>query len=1069
VDVPALDAVLFLNPRNSVIDVVQSVGRVMRRAEGKRYGYIILPIGIPADKTPEEALKDNEKYKVVWQVLQALRAHDDRFNATINQLNLNQKKPDNIQVIGVGGGPADDDGSKSKGDSKPKVKEIQSVFSFPELEAWKDAIYAKMVKKVGDRAYWETWAQDIARIAEQHISRIKACLDDPKAECTVAFNEFLASLQQNLNPAVSKEDAIEMLAQHSITKPVFDALFANYVFTEKNPVSQSMQKMLDILHEQSLEKESATLTKFYDSVRDRAKGLDNANARQAVIKELYGEFFKVAFPDLAKKMGIVYTPNEVIDFIIHSVQDVLRDEFNSGLGEKDVHIIDPFTGTGTFIVRLLQSGLIPPDKLLHKYKHELHANEIVLLAYYIAAINIEETFHGLRADKGKDEYIPFDGIVLTDTFQLYESKQQAFEGTFPENSARVKRQKASPIRVVIANPPYSAKQESANDDNQNQPYPKLDDRIAETYAARTTSSNKNALYDPYVRAIRWASDRIADRGVVGFVTNGSFVDGNTTDGFRACLAEEFTSVYVLNLRGNQRTSGELSRQEGGKIFGSGSRAPIAITLLVKNPAKKAPARLQYHDIGDYLSREEKLALVRGFESINGIASKLKWTTLKPNAEHDWINQRDPAFDAFPPIAGDEGASASSNVNIFVGQSPGSQSNRDPWSYSFGSTSLGSHMRSMISTYNEQVAVYKEKCIEAGEKIPVEGAVDNDPKRIKWSSSLYSLCERGTKAKFDEKLIRTALYRPYCKQRLYFSNQFIHRTGKSPKWFPTDDAPNLVICTAGIGAAKEFSVIVADIPPDVQLVANSQCFPLHLYEPADDSGKLDLGKDEGEIFDGHRRRDAITDAILKMFRGVYGPKVTKEDIFYYVYGVLHSPEYRTRFAADLKKMLPRVPLTKEAADFRSFSDAGRKLAKWHLNYETVEPWPVVEHMDKLAFDPWEQFKIQKMNFARPTAAQKAAGAKWDKTQIIYNSHLTISHIPLEAYEYVVNGKPAIEWIMERYQFTRDEDSGIFNDPNDWCKEHDQPKYIVDLIARVVRVSMETMKIVKTLPALNERKD
>ncbi|MFO0733596.1 MAG: DEAD/DEAH box helicase family protein [Nitrospiraceae bacterium] len=359
VDVPALDSVLFLNPRNSVIDVVQSVGRVMRRAEGKRYGYIILPIGIPTDKTPEEALKDNEKYKVVWQVLQALRAHDDRFNATINQLELNKKRPDNIQVIGVGGASSDNDGAKTEGDSKPKVREIQGVLSFPDLDEWKDAIYAKMVMKVGERAYWETWARDIAKIAETHITRIKAILDDHASEPSKAFDKFLKGLQVTLNPVVSREEAIEMLAQHLITRPVFDALFANYVFTDQNPVSQSMQRMLDVLHEHALEKETATLERFYASVRDRAKGLDNAEARQKVVIELYDEFFRTAFPRMAERLGIVYTPTEVVDFIIHSVQNILREEFNSGLAEKDVHIIDPFTGTGTFLVRLLQSGIIP--------------------------------------------------------------------------------------------------------------------------------------------------------------------------------------------------------------------------------------------------------------------------------------------------------------------------------------------------------------------------------------------------------------------------------------------------------------------------------------------------------------------------------------------------------------------------------------------------------------------------------------------------------------------------------------------------------------------------------------
>jgi predicted helicase len=1061
VDVPALDSVIFLNPRNSVIDVVQSVGRVMRKSEGKRYGYIILPVGIPADVTPEEALRNNEKYKVVWQVLQALRAHDDRFNATINQLELNKNRPGSIQVIGVGG--SDTEGDKaSPGDSSPKVQEVQGVFAFPQLEEWKDAIYARMVLKVGDRAYWETWARDIAAIAEKHVTRIKALLDDPKSRHTKAFNEFLAGLQHNLNPAVSREDAVEMLAQHLITKPVFDALFANYAFTQHNPVSLSMQKMLNVLHDQSMEKETATLEKFYSSVRDRAKGLDNAEARQKVVIELYDEFFRTAFPRMAERLGIVYTPVEVVDFIIQSVQDVLRDEFKSGLGEKDVHIIDPFTGTGTFLVRLLQSGLIPPDKLLHKYRHELHANEIVLLAYYIAAINIEETFHGLRGGegKGKDDYLPFDGIVLTDTFQLYESKQQAFEGTFPENSARVKRQKASPIRVVIANPPYSVGQESTNDTNQNLSYPALDKRIGETSAARSTATNKNSCYDSYKRAIRWAADRIQSRGIVGFVINGSFIDGNTDDGLRACLSDEFTTLYVFNLRGNQRTSGELSRQEGGKIFGSGSRAPIAITLLVKNPAKKSPATLRYYDIGDYLDRDTKLKTIRTFVSIRGIESEKKWTTLSPNAQHDWINQRDPAFDNFLPLDDDPKA-------VFAIRSNGVQTNRDDWAQNLSRDRLKTNMKRMSEFYHRQMKLHGEECKAAGKDAEKEASdrIDTNPKEIKWTRGLIANLCRIRKAPFAEERIGVSLYRPYSKSWIYYDRVF--NEYYKDKLYPDPKLGGVVIAVSGAGVNKEFSCIITNVIADVQSVANCQCYPLHYYEKADESGDLPGLAKDAEIIDGYRRRDAITDAILKTFRGVYGPKVTKEDVFYYVYGVLHSPEYRTRFAADLKKMLPRIPLTKEAGDFKAFSKAGRKLAEWHLNYETVPTWPVEEIHDRLDLGLEETYKVQKMTFARPTAEQRAQGLKWDKTRIIYNSHVTISKIPLEAYEYVVNGKPAIEWIIERYQVTRDKDSGIVNDPNDWCKEHKQPRYIVDLIARVVRVSIQTMKIVKGLPALNER--
>lgn len=1064
VDVPALDAVLFLNPRNSVIDVVQSVGRVMRRAEGKRYGYIILPIGIPADKTPEEALKDNEKYKVVWQVLQALRAHDDRFNATINQIELNKKRPDNIQVIGVTGGSVDDGGKP--GDGKSQVREVQATFAFPNLDEWKDAIYAKMVMKVGQREYLEKWAAEVAVIAERHITRIKALIDDPKSKHTKVFNEFLAGLQHNLNPAVSRDDAIEMLAQHLITHPIFDALFNNSEFTKQNPVSKAMQHMLDLLNEQTIGKEAETLGKFYDAVRKKVEGVDNAEARQTVIKTLYDEFFRTAFPRMSERLGIVYTPVEVVDFIIHSVQDVLRDEFNSGLGDEDVHIIDPFTGTGTFIVRLLQSGLIPPDKLLYKYQHELHANEIVLLAYYIAAINIEETFHALHATQGNKEYMPFDGIVLTDTFQLYESKQQAFEGTFPENSARVKRQKASPIQVVIANPPYSAQQDSENDNNQNLEYPILDQRIRETYAERSKAKLLKNLYDSYVRAIRWASDRIDKRGVVGFVTNGSFVDANNMDGLRGSLCDEFTSVYVFNLRGNQRTSGELSRQEGGKIFGSGSRAPISITLLVKNPAKAGKCELRYYDIGDYLDRNEKLKIIRDFASIASIDTGKKWRTLQPNEENDWINQRDPAFEKFPVLGDKEDTK---QLRFFENYSQGLLTARDKWCHNFSSKELASNMSRMISVYNMETERVADKVAEASkdDKLKVfEANIDTDANKIAWSGNLKADGVKGRKHKFTPAQVVTGMFRPFSKEPTYFDRSFNERVYQLPAVFANGKLPNLVICVDSRGSTKEFSTLIVDTLPDYECISKGQCFPLHLYELADDSGKLDLGTNDGEVIDGYRRRDAITDAILKTFHGVYGANVTKEDIFYYIYGILHSPEYRTRFAADLKKMLPRIPLTKETEDFWRFSQAGRDLAHWHLNYETVEPWPVVEQMAKFNFDSWELYKVQKMTFARPTTAQKEAGLKWDKTRIIYNSHVTLSAIPLEAYDYVVNGKPAIEWVMERYQVTRDKDSGIVNDPNDWCKEHDQPRYIVDLIGRIVQVSIETMKIVSGLPALNE---
>ena len=1073
VDVPALDSVLFLNPRNSVIDVVQSVGRVMRRAEGKKYGYIILPIGIPSDMAPEEALRDNDKYRVVWQVLQALRAHDDRFNATVNQLELNHNRPESIQVIGIGGAEPGEQGEGSDGDSQPNAREIQGTFAFPHLEEWKDAIFARIVLKCGDSRYWESWAKDVAVIAERHVTRIKALLESGEPRHKSAFADFLTGLRENLNPSISEDDAIEMLSQHLITRPVFDALFENYAFTQLNPISIAMQKMLDTLEDQALKKETTTLEKFYASVRERASDIDNAEGRQRIVIELYDKFFRTAFPKVAERLGIVYTPVEVVDFIVHSVNDVLQEEFGSALGDKDVHIIDPFTGTGTFIVRLLQSGLIPSADLLRKYQHELHANEIVLLAYYIAAINIEETFHALYRPKGfkpaapttADSYIPFEGIVLTDTFQLAESKGKMEEMMFPENNRRVKRQKQSPIRVVIGNPPYSVGQGDANKNNQNLEYPTLEARIRCTYAALSTATNKNSLYDSYILALRWASDRIADKGIVGFVSNGSFIDGNAMEGLRASLTKEFSTIYVFNLRGNARTSGEQRRMEKGNVFGEGTRTPVAISLFVKNPAKTGPCELFYHDIGDYLSQVEKLAIINGFQSISGIRREKKWQRIRPNDSHDWINQRDTAFEAFVSIGDKKDDSAKT---VFESYSSGVKTCRDAWCYNFSEAAVTANMRRMIAFYNEQVAGFTK--VSSGKlkaELPelAESFMDTDAKKISWSGGLVTALTKLNQHSFRTDAFRRGIYRPYCKQWAYFDRHLNERVYLTPTLFPKAGLENLAICVTSAGNRIEFSAIMCDALPDLHMVDNngaSQCFPLYLYEPDEpQKGKLISTPQDGELVDGYRRRSAITAATLADFRTAYAAKITQEDIFYYVYGVLHSPEYRTRFASDLKKMLPRIPFTQKTADFWKFSQAGRDLARWHLNYETVEPYPVAEHSSIMAFDPATHFLVQKMAFSRKNKAI-------DKTTILYNSHITLSGIPLEAYGYVVNGKPAIEWIMERYQITVDKDSGIRNDPNDWSREHNQSRYILDLIKRVVRVSLETIKIVDSLPALKERK-
>lgn len=1057
VDVPALDAVLFLNPRNSVVDVVQSVGRVMRASPGKKYGYIILPVGVPADVSPEVALRDNDRYKVVWQVLQALRAHDDRFNATVNKIELNQARPGNIQVIGVGGGTGDE-GESGAGAGAGVAKPVQAGFAFPNLDEWRDAIFAKIVLKCGDRRYWEDWARNVAEIAERHVTRIKALLESADEKPRKAFDKFLTGLRNNLNPAVSQDAAIEMLAQHLITQPVFDALFDGYDFTAKNPVSRSMDAMLKLLHREGLAKEQEQLEKFYASVRARASGIDNAEGKQRIIVELYDRFFRTAFPRMAERLGIVYTPVEVVDFILKSADDALREEFGVGLTDEDVHVLDPFTGTGTFIVRLLQSGLIQPQDLARKYAKELHANEIVLLAYYIAAVNIEAAWHGrMTAADETAGYVPFEGIVLADTFQLTESKGTSDELMFPDNNKRAKRQKAVDIRVIVANPPYSAQQGSENDDNKNLKYPTLDDSIRSTYATRSNAGLLKNLYDSYIRAIRWASNRIKERGIVCFVTNGSFIDANNMDGLRLCLAEEFSRVYVFNLRGNARTQAEQRRMEAGSVFGAGTRTPVAITLLVKNPDKPADGQIRYHDIGDYLSREDKLKIVRDFGSI----ANLPLRSLAPNEHGDWINQRDPAFDAFVPL-GDK--DDDKGLRLFTTYSQGVLTARDAWAYNFSSSKLGANMGRMIAFYNAQRAAYAMAVKRATGRAPtVEDVIDADSKKISWTRSLKADVRKLKTYEFEESCIVTSLYRPFTKQRLYFNRRFNEMVYQMPKLFPQPGLGNLLIAVSGIGASKGFSGLITDTPSNYHGIDTGQCFPLYYYS------EREVGSVSGAVHVEHERHDAITDEALTVFRKTYaashhadsktGADIGKEDLFYYVYGILHSPEYKKRFESDLKKQLPRIPY---ASDFWVFSTAGRELAHWHLNYETVEPYPLQQGGELDLGDP-ALYRVKKMTFARSRVNGKLTD---DKTTIIYNARIRLSGIPLEAYDYIVNGKPALEWVMERYQMTTDKASGITNDPNDWATEHDDPQYILNLVKRVVRVSVETVKIVRALPALQE---
>lgn len=1088
VDVPSLDAVLFLTPRNSQVDVVQSVGRVMRNAPGKQRGYIILPVVIPAGVEPHEALNDNKTYKVVWEVLNALRSHDDRFDAMINKLDLIGKDPSKMEVIAITDhiarkakkpSKAQDHTNRARGGSsigakpnkptQPENLEIQ--FEIGEIER---AIYAKLVQKIGNRHHWEDWANDIAKIARTHIDRIHAILENPEYTAEQAvFTAFATELRDDLNDSISDDEIIEMLAQHLITKPVFDALFEGYSFANQNPMSQAMQAVLDKLQEHRLDKEADTLNAFYESVKNRAAGIDNAAGKQKIIVELYDKFFRNAFPKMTERLGIVYTPVEVVDFILHSVAHLLQTEFGQTLGSPGVHILDPFTGTGTFITRLLQSGLIAPEQLPAKYQGEIHANEIVLLAYYIAAINIEAVYHSLIGG----DYQPFEGICLTDTFQMYE-KGDLVDDLLEANSARRKRQKELDIRVIIGNPPYSAGQTSANDNNANVVYPHLDKRIRETYAAQSDATNKNALYDSYIRAIRWASDRIGDSGIIGFVTNAGFIEANTADGLRKTLADEFSSLYVFHLRGNQRTSGELSRKEGGKIFGSGSRAPIAITLLLKNPHAANPGQIYFHDIGDYLSQTDKLEKIAAYASVAGITAAGGWQAISPDTHGDWLKQRDNSFGELI-VLGDK---KTDGLRLFNNYSSGVKTQRDAWCYNASKSAVSANMARMIDFYNAETQRFAADYGHLDKNTrdaAVNEFINTDPAGISWSVNLMDELSKGRQFTFEAASLIPSLYRPFTKQWLYYNRRFNERVYQMPRIFPDVAAENLVICVSGVGA-RNFSALISNTLPCLDNIEKGQCFPLYLYDNKEPTAEQPPrpGNRQGsqpDLLDNPApaaspptssaitRRDAITDEGLAHFCAAYqGENISKEDLFYYVYGLLHSPDYRERYADNLAKELPRIPRVKTATDFWAFSQAGRKLAELHLNYETVEPYPLTLIKNQPLTDA--DYRVEKMKYAKKKNPQTGKSIN-DLSTLIYNHKITLTDIPLAAYEYVVNGKPALDWVVERQSVKTDKASGITNDANTWAIETmSNPRYPLELFCRIVTVSLETMKIVQGLPKL-----
>lgn len=897
------------------------------------------------------------------------------------------------------------------------IYEQQSVFEFQ--EEWNELenlIFPEIVKKVGNVRYWESWSKDVAEIAQQHINKINKLLADTDNKKTrKAFDQFISGLRQNVNQSITVQETVEMLAQHLITKPVFDSLFEEESFALNNPISQAMSKMIDVLERNGFNRQQDKLADFYDSVSIRAQGIDNLEAKQRIIIQLYDNFFRVGFPNTTEQLGIVFTPTEVVDFIIQSVEEALQHYLGTSMDNKNVNILDPFTGTGTFVTRLLQSGIISKKNLLYKYTNEIFANEIVLLSYYIAAINIEETFKSVYET---ENYHPFPGIVLTDTFESTEKQPTLDDNIFSDNNERLNRQQEKPITVIMSNPPYSSGQNSANDNMQNKSYPELDQQIKETYVKWADNQSKISLYDSYIRAFKWASERINSEGVIGFVTNGQFIDSLSAKGLRKTWHEEFNYIYIYNLRGDARTSGEKRRKEAGNVFGSGTRTPIAITLLIKDGSSNK--KIFYKDIGDYHNEKSKLNILQEQESIKN----LDWVEITPNQNHDWINQRDDSFeDHFPMFSKNEDS-------IFMDYSPGAKTNRDPWVINFSKDELIDNVNMFIDNYTSELKKV-DTTLPLNE---LKKSTNNDPKYIKWTAGLWRKLKNNQEIEYDSKYLRNIIYRPFTKKYTYYSKDLYERPSDYRDKMGTK---NKFIVTTGVGTKSEFSALTVDELPENQLLSNAQVYYLYNNTPAD----------ENALFNFKEQYD-VSEIANDYF------ELTTEDLFYYIYGILYSKDYRQRYANNLNKDNPRIPNVKNKEIYVEY---GKKLAHLHLNYEDVEAYEGLE-VEYKSDDP--SYQVRKMKFNKK---QNDKGKKIDdKSTIVFNKDIMIKNIPEKAYEFFIGTRSAVEWIMDQYRVKKDKKSGIIDDPNNFS---DNPKYVFNLLLSIINLSVQTVDLVNELPPLD----
>ncbi len=983
VDVPSLDSVIFFDGKSAMVDIIQAVGRVMRKAKNKKRGYIILPIALEESEIQnlDEAV-NNTNFKNIWKVIKALRSHD---SSLVDEATFKEK----IKIFGS------DDGKKQNDE--------KTLFDAILLQDLANAVYNVMPTKLGDRNYWENFAKKTGNIARTLNERLK----DIFGKNPEFFHGFLDSLRGNIHQNIREDEALDMITSHVITKPIFDALFGDNI---KNPIAKALDKMVLKLSSLGLEGETKDL------------------------KNLYNTFFKEAFRKQSEKLGIVYTPIEVVDFILRATNGILKKHFNTDFNDQNITIFDPFTGTGSFIARLLskENNLISDEALKEKFQKNLFAFDIVLLSYYIALINITQ------AAQNRDSSLKnFKNIALTDSLDYLEEKTN--KGVLPlyedlkENKDIKDTLADQNIRVIIGNPPYSAGAKSQNDNNQNLSHPKLEKWVYETYGKNSTAKVGKTTRDTLIQSIRMASDLLKDKGVLGFVVNGSFIDSKSADGFRKCVAKEFSHLYALNLRGNQRTSGEVSKKEGGKIFDSGSRATVAVIFFVKD--KSAPNNtIFYYEVDDYLKREAKLNLLAGFENLDLVPFK----EITPNDKGDWINQRNDAFEKLIPLKRDPKLKIFDT--IFDLNSNGVSSGRDPWVYNFSPKNLKQSVQNCIDTYNADLKRFNEVFREAFKQRTAKDKgvksdklhkhlndkeITTDKTKIAWTQNLKTQLIKGKKLDdFSQEKISVSLYRPFNKQYFYYERELAWSFYSMKKIFPDKSAHNVVINT-GVGNGKDFSALVSDFISDHSLISLNQAYPLYYYD--------DLGN----------RYNAISGYALNLFRRHYKDNaIVEEEIFYYIYAIFHHKGYLEKYKNSLAKEAPRIALSE---DFKELSVLGKELGELHLNYENGEMHKSVKYTTLMNAEIEGYYDVVQMKKDK----------KGDRIQ--YNHHITITKIPKKAFDYVVNGKSAIDWVIERYSITKDKDSLIENNPNDYAGG----QYVFELLCRVIKLSEKSVDLIEKI--------